>query len=68
LEEAMTMLLIAATLLGLAMLFGAIAALLLIPADLIVEACRPGDPPVRRPLPRAGQRAMVREPTERRAA
>lgn len=64
----MMLVLLAFVLLGLATLFGAMAALLLVPADLIAEACRPGDPPVHRARLAAEHRAPFRAPPERRAA
>lgn len=64
----MTILLIASVLLCFTILFGTIAALLLVPSDLVAEACRPGDPPPRRSLPRATDRVHNRGPKERRAA
>jgi hypothetical protein len=60
----MTILLIAALVLCLSAVFGSIAALLLIPATLITEACQPGGPPTRRALPRKPQRTLAPAPTE----
>lgn len=64
----MTIMLVTAVLLGLAVLFGSIAALLVVSPDFSAEACRQGDPAARLVPQRAPRRVTSAEATKRRAA
>ena len=64
----MTLILVLTVTISLAALFAAIAALLLVPPDLVAEACRPSDPPPRHLPDRLPRRGNLREPGRRSAA
>jgi hypothetical protein len=64
----MTLLLAVSILLALSLLFGAIAALLLVPAELIAEASRPDAMPPRRAIRRPSHPVAPAASPGRRAA